>query len=65
MVRKRPGHTSQGQRDMLLYLQIQTVLIINILIDMGILESILKLCDLTGKQTGCLLKRSLIVIEKL
>ena len=62
MVGRRQGHTSQeGQRDMLLYLQIQTVLII----DMGIHESILKLCDLTGKQTGYLSKRSLIVIRKL
>ena len=43
MVRKRPGHTSQGQRDMLLHLQILTFLIMDILIDMGILESIRKL----------------------
>ena len=63
MVERRQGHTSQeGQRDRRLHLQILTFLI---MIDMGILESILKLCDLTGKQTGYLSKRNLIVIGKL
>ena len=63
MVGRRQRHTSQeSQRDMLFYLQILIFLIINILIDMGILKSILKLCDLTGKQTVYLSKRSLIAI---